>query len=185
MPFDLLVKKFVRFTKTALYVSRGDFRRKKSFELKSFFSISFWIWADDFQDSGEKCRKHHQSCILPVQTNILQKIFGENEFNTIRFSGKKSQKFGEMLLEFVRQTFLLSVLKKLLREQFLHKKVNSNHFLLLAEKVSNFPSKVSGSAVKTAFNVSGGWNPGKKMILVVQNSPIFPDFEKHFSDCER
>ena len=61
MIFVLLFKKFGRLTKTALYVSRGDFRRKKSFELKSIFSISLWNWADDFQDSGDKCRKHHQS----------------------------------------------------------------------------------------------------------------------------
>ena len=105
---------------------------------------------------------------------FCKKSFGENEFNTIRFSGKKSQNFGENLVAFVRQTFLLSVLKKFLREQFLHKKVNSNHFLLLAEKVSNFSSKVPSSAVKTAFNVSGGWNPGKKCFWkygILQFSP--------------
>ena len=86
----LLVEKFGRLTKTALYVSRGDFRRKKTFNLKYFFSISFWIWADDFQDSGTKCRKDHQSCILPVLTDILlKKRFGEKEINTCGFSGKK------------------------------------------------------------------------------------------------
>ena len=47
------------------------FEGKKNFNLKSFFSISLWIWADDFQDSDEKCPKCQQSCILPVQTNIL------------------------------------------------------------------------------------------------------------------
>ena len=98
MIFRLLVEKFGRFSKTALYVSRGDFRRKKFFELKSLFSISLWIWADDFQDSDEKCPKCQQSFILPVQTNILpKKCFGEKEFNTFGFSGKKSQNFTEKM----------------------------------------------------------------------------------------
>ena len=66
-------QKFGRFTNTALYVSRGAFPREKFFESKSFFSISLWLWSDDFHYFGEKCRKCHQSCILPVQTNILPK----------------------------------------------------------------------------------------------------------------
>ena len=65
------------------------------------------------------------------------------------------------------------------------KKGNSNHFLTLGEKVSKFSPKVPSSAVKTAFNVSGWWNPGKKMFLEVQNSPIFSDFQTNFSDCKR
>ena len=40
--------------------------------------MSLWKSVDDFQDSGEKCRKHHKSCILPVQTNILPKKVLEN-----------------------------------------------------------------------------------------------------------
>ena len=89
MIFVLLVKKFGRFSKTALYVSRGDFRRKKFFELKSLFSISLWIWAGDFQDSDEKCPKCQQSCILPVQTNILPKNGLEKKNSTLSdFHGK-------------------------------------------------------------------------------------------------
>ena len=80
---------FGRFTKTALYVSRGAFRREKFFESKSNFSISLWLWADDFQDFGEKCRKCHQSCILPVQTNILPKNVLEKKNSTLSdFQGK-------------------------------------------------------------------------------------------------
>ena len=89
MIFVLLVKKFGRFSKTALYVSRGDFRRKKFFELKSLFSISLWIWADDFQDSDEKCPKCQRSCILPVQSNILPKNGSEKKNSTLSdFQGK-------------------------------------------------------------------------------------------------
>ena len=147
MIFGLLAKKLGRFTKTALYVSRGEFQRKKFFELKSIFSISLWIWADDFQDSGEKCRKYHQSCILPVQTNNLPKnCFGEKNSTISDFQGKN-------LRISVRncwhdcQTFLLSVQKKLLRKQKLHKRVNSNHFWTLGEKVSNFYLKPPSRAL--------------------------------------
>ena len=90
MSFRLLVKKFGKFTKTALYVSRGAFRRKKNFELKSFFSISLWLGVDDFQDSGKKCRKYHQSCILTVRTNNFpKKIFWRNRSQHFRISRKK------------------------------------------------------------------------------------------------
>ena len=89
MIFGFLVKKFGRFSKTALYLSRGDFRRKKSFELNSNFSIILSIWADDFQDSGKKRHKYYQSCILPVKTNNFpKKCFGEEEFNGFGFSWK-------------------------------------------------------------------------------------------------
>ena len=85
----LLVKKFGKLTKTALSVSRRDFRRKKSFKLRSFFSISLWIRADDFQDSGKKCRKYHHSCIRLVQTNILQKKVLEKKNSELsEFQGK-------------------------------------------------------------------------------------------------
>ena len=95
MIFGLLVKKFGRFIKTKLYVSRGDFRLKQVFEIKSFFSIIWSLWADDFQDSGEKCRKCHQSCLLRVGRNIVPKhCFGEQKLTTFGFSGKKSQNFG-------------------------------------------------------------------------------------------
>ena len=56
---------------------------EKTLKLKTFFSISLWIWTDDFQDSGEKCRKYHQSCILPLQTNILPKNVLEKTSSTI------------------------------------------------------------------------------------------------------
>ena len=89
MFFGLLVKKFGRLTKTTLYVSTEDFRRKKNFKLKSFFSNSLWLWADDFQDFSEKCRKCHQSCFLPVQTNILPKKGLEKKNSTLSyFQGK-------------------------------------------------------------------------------------------------
>ena len=185
MPFGLLVKKFGRFTKTALYVSRGDFRRKKSFELKSFFSISFWLWSGDFHDFGKNWRKCRQSCILSVQTNLLQKKFWRKWIQHYQIFRKKISEFRWKFVGICSSNLPSKCPKEISGEQSLHKKVNSNHFLLLAEKVSNFSSKVPSSAVKTAFNVSGGWNPGKKMFLEVQNSPIFPDFEKKFSDCER
>ena len=89
MFFGLLVEKFGRLTKTTLYVSTVDFRRKKIFKLKSFFSISLWLWADDFHYFGENCRKCHQSCILPVQTNILPKNCLEKKNSTLLdFQGK-------------------------------------------------------------------------------------------------
>ena len=66
------------------------FEEKKNFELKSVFSISLWIWADDFQDSDEKCRKYHQSCILTVRTNIFpKKMFWRNTSQHFRISRKK------------------------------------------------------------------------------------------------
>ena len=107
-----------------------------------------WIWADDFKDSGEKFRKYHQSCIPPVQTNILpKKCFGEKEFNACGFSGEKFQNFGGKVSG-----------RYFWGNKFCKKKGSSNHLLTLGEKVSNFSSKVPSSAVKTAFNVSGGWN---------------------------
>ena len=94
MIFALLVKNFGSLTKTALYVSRG-FLEGKTFNLKSFFSISLCIWADNFQDSGKNCRNYHQSCFLPVQTKILPKKYsGKKEFNTCGLSRKQTQIFG-------------------------------------------------------------------------------------------
>ena len=158
--FGILVKKFGSFTKTALDVSRIACRRKKIFELISFFSISLWLGVDDFQDFGEKCRKCHQSCILPVQTNILpKKGFGEKKSTLLDFREK-------IVRISVRncwpdyQTFLLIVQKKSLRKQNLHKRVISNHFLTLGEKVSNFYPKSPSRAVRTAIYVSRGWIPG-------------------------
>ena len=140
MIFGLLVKKFGRFSKTALCVSRGDVRMKKSFNLKSFFSISFWIWADDFQDSGEKCSKHHQSCILPVQTNILPKNVLEKKNSTLEdFQGKNLEISAEKCLQ-----------KNSEGTKFA-KKGNSNHLLTSGEKVSNFSPKIPSRAVRTAF----------------------------------
>ena len=117
------------------------FEGKKSFEIKSFFSISFWIWADDFQDSGKKCRKHHQSCILPVQTNILpKKTFFEKKKSTLAvFQGKNLRISAEKCL----QTFSEGT-------KFA-KNGNSNHLLTVGEKVSNFSSKFRSRAVRTAF----------------------------------
>ena len=95
MIFGLLVKKYGRLTKTALYVSREDFRRKNSFKLKSFFSISLWIRADGFQDSGKKMSqispKLHSTC---PDWHFAKKSFGEKEFNTFGLSGKIYQNFG-------------------------------------------------------------------------------------------
>ena len=163
MIFEFLVKKFGRLTKTALYVSRGDFRREKILKLKSFFRISLWIWAVDFQDSGEKRRKYHQSCILPVQANILlRKCFGEKEFNTCGFLGKKSQISGGKVSR-----------RKFLREHFLQKRYFES-IIVLGEKVSNFSPKVPIRAVRTAFYVSKGWILGK-----TTGSIQFSDFLGH------
>ena len=67
---------------------------------------------------------------------------------------------------------------------FAKKKGNSNHFLTLGEKVSNFSPKVPSSAVKTAFNVSKGWILGKKT-LEVYSSLIFSDTAQNFLDFMR
>ena len=125
----------------------------KTFRLKSFFSISLWNWVDDFQDSGGKCRKYHQSCILPVRANILpKKGLGEKEFNTCGFSGKKSQNFGGRVSR-----------RNCSYETNFAKKGNSNHLLNLAEKVSNFSPKVHIRAVITEFCVSKRWILGGKI----------------------
>ena len=145
----------------------------KNFQKISFFSISLWTCADDFQDSSEKCRKHHQSFIPLVQTNILpKKCFGENEFNTCGFSGKKSQNF----------------VGKLWRRNFwgnkFCKKCNSNQFLTLGEEVSNFSPKVPSRAVRKAFYVIRGWILGKKL-LEVYSSLFFSDTVQNFLDFMR
>ena len=171
MIFGLLVKKFGRFTKTALCASRGDVRRKKSFNLKSFFSISFWIWADDFQDSGEKCRKHHQSCILPVQTNILpKKCFREKEFNTWGFSGKKSQNFGGKVSwrNFWGNKFC--------------KKCNSNIYWFWERKFQTF-LKSSQQSCQHGILRLRRMNSRKKM--EVNSSLIFSDTAQTFLDFMR
>ena len=60
-------------------------------------------------------------------TFCRKNVFGENEFNTCGFSGKKPQNFvGKMCTRnFWGNKFC--------------KKGNTNHFLTLGEKVSNFP----------------------------------------------
>ena len=58
------------------------------------------------------------------------------------------------------QTFFLSVQRKILRKQNLHKRVNHNHFLTLGHKVWNLYLKPPSRAVRTAFYVSRGWFPG-------------------------
>ena len=151
MIFGLLVQKFGSFIKTKLYVSRGDFRRKKVFGMKSFFSIIWSLWADDFQDSGEKCRKCHQSCILRVGRNIVPKhCFGEQKFITFGISAKKTRDFGGKLL-----TWLSNLPFTCPEEHFegrkIGEKIISINFLTLGEKVSNFSPKVPSRAVRTAF----------------------------------
>ena len=142
---------FGRLTKTALYVSRGDFRRKK-FPIKIvFLTISLWSWADDFQDSGENCRKYYQSGILLVQTNILpKKCFGEKDLNTCGFSGE------------ILKTSAGKCLEESSEGTNFAKKGNSNHLLTLGEKASNFSPKVPSGAVRTALYVSKGRILGKK-----------------------
>ena len=127
-----------------------------------------WIWADDFQDSGEKCRKYHQSCILAVQTNILPKNVLEKKNSTLEdFQGKNLRysawKCPEELSEGTN----------------FPKKINSNHLLTLGEKDSNFSLKVPSRAVRTAFYVSKGWILGKKT-LEVYSSLIFSDTAQNF-----
>ena len=174
MIFGLLVKRFGRFIKTKLYVSRGDFRLKQVFEIESFFSIIWSLWADDFQDSVEKCPKCHQSCILRVQRKIVPKhCFGEQKFNTFGFSGKKSQNFGGKVS---RRNFW--------GNKFCIKKGNWIHFLNLEEKVSNSSTKLPSRAVRTTFYVTRWWNLGKKL-LEVYSSLIFSNTEQKFSDFTR
>ena len=184
MIFGLLVKKFGRFTKTALYVSGGDFRRKNSFDFKSFFSISLWLWAADFQDPGENWRKYHQSCLLTVQTNILpKKCFEEKKANTFGFPGKKSQNFREKLLAWF-SNFPSECPEDNSEETNLHRRVNSNHFLFLGEKVSNFYPNSPSRAIRTAFYVTRGWILGKKL-LEVYSSLILSAPSKCFrTSCE-
>ena len=124
------------------------FKGQKTFELKSFFSISLWIWANDFQDSGEKCRKYLQSCNLTVQTNISpKKCFGEEEDNFFGFPGKKSQNFCEKLLAW------LSNLPWVSRRKFWGNKTCKKEliqfFLTVGEKnISNFYPKSPSKAVR-------------------------------------
>ena len=102
MIFGLLVQKLGSFIKTKLYVSRGDFGRKKVFGIKSFFSIIWSLWADGFQDSVEKCRKCHQSCILRVGRNIVPKhCFGEQKFITFGISAKQNSWFWWKIVDLV------------------------------------------------------------------------------------
>ena len=143
------------------------------FKLKSFFSNSLSTCADDFQDSGEKCRKYHQRFIPLVQTNILtKKSFGENEFNTCGVSVNKSQNF----------------VRKVWRRNFwgnkFCKKGNSNHFLTLGKKVSNFSPKIARRAVITALYVSKGQILWKKN-LEVYSSLFFSDTAQNFLDFMR
>ena len=167
--FGLLVKKIGRLTKTALYVSRGDYRRKKSFELKSTFSISLWNWADDFQDSGHKCRKYYQSCILPVQTvNLLKTVLEKKNSTVSNYQGKNLRISAGKCLEEISEGTISA------------KKGISNHLLSLGEKVSNFSPKVLIRAVRTAFYVSKGWILGKN--LEVYSSLIFSDTAQNFWD---
>ena len=95
-------------------------------------------------------------------TICQKKCFGEKEFNTCGFSGKISYKFGG------------KVSKTNFRGIKLCKKGNSNLFLTLGEKVSNFSPKFPSRAVSTAFYVSKGWILGKKT-----GSIQFSDFLGH------
>ena len=155
MSFRLLVRKFGRLTKTALYVSRGDFRRKKSFELKSIFSISLWNWADDFQDSGHKCRKNYRSCILPVQTiNLPKNVLEKKNSPVWDYQGTNLRISAGKCLEEVSEGTNFAWNSIL------------NRFLKMAEKVSNFSPKVPRRAIRTAFYVTRGWILGKKYLEV-------------------
>ena len=88
------------------------------------------IWAVDFQDSGEKCRKYHQSCILPVQTNILPKNFLEKKNSThANFQGKSLRISAGKSLEEISEGTNVA------------KKGSSNHLLTLGEKFQTFLQK--------------------------------------------
>ena len=126
-----------------------------------------WSWAVDFQDSGKKRRKYHQSCILPVQSNILlRKYFGEKEFNTCGFLGKNLRISAGKCLEEISEGTNSA------------KKGISNHLLSLGEKFSNFSPKVPSRAVITAFYVSKEWILGKKVwkytVLCFSRTPRKP-----------
>ena len=77
-----------------------------------------------------------------------------------------------------------SVQKNFLREQILHKRGNSNHFLNLGQKVSNFSPEVPSRAFRKAFYVTRGCSLGKKL-LEVYSSLIFSDTEQKLSDFMR
>ena len=136
--------------------------------LHQFLNLSWW-----FSGFWRKMSQISPNSILPVQTNILpKKCFGENEFNLCGFSGEKSQTFGG---EVSRRNFW--------GYKFC-KKGNSNPFLTLREKVSNFSPKIPSRAVMTAFYVSTEWFLGKK-VLDVYSSLFFSDTAQNFLDFMR
>ena len=181
MIFRLLVKKFGRFTKTALDVSRIACRRKKIFELTSFCSISLWLGVDDFQDSGEKCRKYHQSCILTVGTNILPKNVLVKQKPTLSgFQEKISETPWEFFGMIDKPSFWVSrrkfwgnktCMKELIQVIFWHwerkfQAFNQNLPAELSEQHSTYP--------EDDFQ--------ENFYLEVYSSPTFPDSERKFSD---
>ena len=91
---------------------------------------------------------------------FCQKKVSEKKNQHFRISRKKILRNSVRNCWHDYQTFLLIAQKKILRKQHLHKRVLSNHFLTLGEKVSNFHPKSPSRAVRTAFYVSRGWIPG-------------------------
>ena len=103
------------------------------------------------------------------QKNVLEK----NKSTLALFQGKNLRVSPEKCLE-----------KKFWGNKFWKKKGNSNHFLTLGEKVSNFSPKVPSRAIRTAFYVSKDWILGKNF-LEVYSSLIFSDTAQNFLDFMR
>ena len=124
----------------------------KNFQIKTLFSPSvcdFELMI--FRILAENVASVTKAAFYLSRLTFCQKMFWRKRLQHFRI-------FREKIAEFPRE----SVQKKVLREQILHKKGNSNLFLNLREKDSNSYPKIFSRAVRTAFYVSRGWNPGKK-----------------------
>ena len=56
-----------------LWVQRRFLKRKRLFARKRFFSINFWLWADDFRVSGIEVRICYKNWFLQVQRRFTKK----------------------------------------------------------------------------------------------------------------
>ena len=169
MIFGLLLKNFGRLTKTALYVSRRVFRRKK-LSNKNHFSPTFCeLVLMIFRILAKNVAKITKAAFYMSRLTFCQKTFLEKKKSTLAvFQGKNLRISAGKCLEEISEGTISA------------KKGISNHLLSLGEKVSNFSPKVLIRAVRTAFNVSKGWILGKK--LEVYSSLIFSDTAQYFWD---
>ena len=123
----------------------------KNFQIKIIFSPSvcdFELMI--FRILAKNVASVTKAAFYLSRLTFCQKMFWRKRIQHFRI-------FREKIAEFRRE----SVQEKFLREQILHKKGKSNLFLKLREKDSNSYPKVLSRAVRTAFYVSRGWNPGK------------------------